>query len=118
MQAVAAYCRKLLHVVLCILAGLLALTAMKDRVLADDQTHTFIIPADDGYGVKDCLGKDQGCAEVVASAWCEAHGLSGPVAFGRAEDITTGAIPAANTNTAMPQPAKLDPDAFVVTCKD
>ncbi len=117
MPAIARNCRKLIHVVLSILAGLLAVTAMKDRVLAD-QTHTFVIPADDGYGVKDCLGKDQGCAEAVASAWCEAHGLSGPLAYGRAEDIATSAIPVTNATGAMPQPAKLDPDAFVVTCKD
>jgi hypothetical protein len=117
MQAVAGNCRNLIHVVLSILAGLLAVTAMKDRVLAD-QIHTFVIPADDGYGVKDCLGKDQGCAEVVASAWCEAHGLPGPLAYGRAEDIATSAIPAGNANGAMPQPTKLDPDAFIVTCKD
>jgi hypothetical protein len=116
MQAVARNSRKLIHVILSILAGLLALTAMKDRVLAD-QIHTFVIPADDGYGVKDCIAKDQGCAEVVASAWCKAHGLSGPLAYGRAEDLATGSIAAANANAA-PQPAKLDPDAFVITCKD
>jgi hypothetical protein len=109
MPAIARHYRRLIPVVLSILAGLLALTALKDRVMAG-QARTFIIPADDGYGVKDCLGKDQACAEVVASAWCEAHGLSGPLAYGRAEDMT-GAI-------AAQQPAKLDPDAFIVTCRD
>jgi len=112
MPAIARHYRRLFPVILSILAGLLALlalTAFKDRVMAD-QTRTFVIPADDGYGVKDCLGKHQACAKVVASAWCEAHGLSGPLAYGRAEDMT-GAI-------AAQQPAKLDPDAFIVTCRD
>ncbi|HLH10799.1 MAG TPA: hypothetical protein VKV77_02845 [Methylovirgula sp.] len=102
------YCR-FLPVLLSILAGLLVLAAFEGRVMADE-TRTFVIPADDGYGVQDCLGKDQACAQVVASAWCEAHGLSAPLAYGRAEDMA-GAI-------AGVQPAKLDPDAFVVTCKD
>jgi hypothetical protein len=107
--------RKFFHVVLSILAGLLALTALKQRVLAD---QTFVIPADDGYGLDDCLGKDRSCAEVVAAAWCEAHGLSGPLAYGRAEDIATGSIAGANAKGDTQHAAKLDPDAFVVTCKD
>lgn len=117
MQAIAGNCRKLIHLVLCILAGLLAMTAMKGSVLAE-QIHTFVIPTDDGYGVGDCLGRDQSCAQVIAAAWCEAHGLSGPLAYGRAEDMATGAIRTANAKGSMPQPAKLDPNAFVVTCKD
>ncbi len=95
--------------ILSILAGLLALTALKDRVLAD-QTHTFVIPADEGYGAGDCLGKDQTCAQVVAAAWCESHGLAGPLSYGRAEDMT-------GTVGTSPQP-KIDPHAFIVTCKD
>jgi hypothetical protein len=110
------HCR-LFHVILAILAGIFALTALKGTVLAD-QTRTFVIPADEGYGVKDCLGKDQACAEVLASAWCEAHGFSGPLAYGRADDVATSATSATGAANAAPQPAKLDPDAFVVTCKD
>jgi hypothetical protein len=113
MQGIAG--RKFFHVVLSILAGLLALTALKERVLAD---QTFVIPADDGYGLDDCLGKDRGSAEVVAAAWCEAHGLSGPLAYGRAEDVATGSIAGANAKGDTQQAAKRDPDAFVVTCKD
>jgi hypothetical protein len=90
MSAIAHDFRKILYVILSILAGLLALAALENKTLAD-QTHTFVIPADDGYGVQDCLGKNQGCAEVVAAAWCEAHGLSGPLSYGRAGDMT-GAI--------------------------
>jgi hypothetical protein len=55
---------------------------------------------------------------VIAAAWCEAHGLSGPLAYGRVEDMATGAIRTTGTKDSMPQPAKLDPNAFVVTCKD
>lgn len=109
MPAIALSYRRFLHVILSILAGLLALTALKERVLAD-QTHTFVIPADEGYGVGDCLGKDQTCAQVVAAAWCESHGLAGPLSYGRAEDMT-------GTVANSPEP-KIDPHAFIVTCKD
>jgi len=109
MSAIARDYRKILCAVLSILAGLLALAALRDNVKAD-QSHTFVIPAQDGYGIEDCIGKDRACAEVVASAWCEAHGLAAPIAYGRAEDMT-GTVAGA-------QPAKFDPGSFVVTCKD
>jgi hypothetical protein len=99
--------RKLLHVVLAIVAGLIALTALKGQVLAGE-THTFVVPIDDGYGLNDCIGKNQACAEVVASTWCEAQGLAAPLVYGRAEDIAA---------SATLQPAHFDPDSFVVTCK-
>lgn len=102
--------RRFFPLLLSILAALFALTALKDRVMAD-QTHTFIIPADDGYGTQDCLGKDQACTEIIASAWCEAHGFSGPLAYGRSDDMTASI-------KGTPSPAKLDPNAFVVTCRD
>ncbi len=110
MAAIARNYRKFLHFILAILAGLLALTAFKDQVSAQT-THTFIIPVDDGYGLNDCIGKDRSCAEVVAAAWCEAHGYSEPSVFGRAADIVTGAV------STTPQ-VHIDPDSFIVTCKE
>ena len=97
--------RKLLHVVLAIAAGLIVLTALKGQALADE-THTFVIPIDEGYGLTDCIGKNQACAEVVASTWCEAQGFAAPLVYGRAEDMS-----------ATPQLAHFDADSFVVTCK-
>ncbi len=113
MAAIARNYRKFLQVALAILAGFLALTALRDKVSAET-THTFIIPVDDGYGLNDCIGKDRSCAEVVAAAWCEAHGYAAPIVFGSAQDIVTGAIV---TGTA-PRPAHIDPDSFIVTCKE
>jgi hypothetical protein len=109
MSAIVSDYRRILYAVLSILAGLLALAALRDDVMAD-QSRTFVIPPQDGYGTEDCMGKDRACAEVVASAWCEAHGLAAPVAYGLAEDMTA--------TIAGARPAKLDPNAFVVTCKE
>jgi hypothetical protein len=112
--------RRLLPLGLSILAGLLALAAMKTEARAQDNqpaagkqafaSQTFVIPADDGYGTQDCLGRDKACGEVVASAWCESHGLASPIAFGPASDVT-GATPGA-------KPLKLDPNSFIITCRD
>jgi hypothetical protein len=107
--------RRLLALALSILAGLLTLAAMQTKARAQDSkqafaSETFVIPADDGYGTQDCLGKDRACGEVVASAWCEAHGLAAPIAFGPASDVT-GA-------TSGVKPVKLDPNSFIVTCRE
>ncbi|MGP0060300.1 MAG: hypothetical protein ACLPID_13535 [Beijerinckiaceae bacterium] len=99
--------RKFLGVVLSILAGLLVIAAVQRAAQAAD-THMIIVPANDGYGMQECILRTKGCGEVVAAAWCEAMGFASPVAFGRAEDFT-GTI-------AGVQEAKLDPDAFVVKC--
>jgi hypothetical protein len=72
--------------------------------------HNFIIAASEGYGVQDCLGGEGDCGQVVADAWCEAHGHGPALAFGRTEDVT-GAIAA---STAQKMPA----GAYFVTCGD
>ncbi len=112
--------RRLLRLLLSILAALLVLAATHRALWAAG--HTFILPAASGYGVSDCLDKEQGCGEVVASAWCEAHGYSAPLAYGKADDIT-GAIPkaipkAVQGAVASAEPAKIDSNAYIVTCGD
>jgi len=48
-----------------------------------DETSTYVIAAASGYGVEDCLGEGGECGQVVADAWCEAHGRGAAVKFGR-----------------------------------
>jgi hypothetical protein len=62
--------------------------------------HSFIIAANDGYGVQDCLGEGGECGRVVADAWCEAHGHGAALAFGHASDVAANA------------------ESYVVTCGD
>lgn len=52
--------------------------------------ETFVIPANDGYGVADCLANGSECGRVVANAWCEAQGYGLASSFGlvAAEDVT------------------------------
>ncbi|MBS7739218.1 MAG: hypothetical protein KF735_16980 [Chelatococcus sp.] len=62
---------------------------------------TFIIPANDGYGVADCLATGGDCATGVANAWCVAQGYRTASAFGPASDITSSTGTSRSTAAAM-----------------
>ena len=55
--------------------------AMSASALAANST--YVIAADEGYGVEDCLLGAGECGQVVADAWCEAHGAGNAIQFGR-----------------------------------
>ena len=42
----------------------------------------FVLAANDGYGVEDCLVGARECGQTVADAWCEAHGQGNAIQFG------------------------------------
>jgi hypothetical protein len=46
---------------------------------------TFTVPANDGYGVGDCLLSGGACGQVVANQWCEAQGFNRATSFAAAE---------------------------------
>ena len=52
------------------------------------ETHALVIAANDGYGVEDCLAEVGDCGQVVADAWCEAHGHGAAVSYGPASRFT------------------------------
>jgi len=101
--------RRILHLLLSLAAGILFLAACHVSARAAGG-HTLIIPAEDGYGFNDCLEAHKTCGRIVADAWCEAHGLSSSLAFGRAEDVT-GSI-------ADDKAPSVEPGSFVVTCAE
>jgi hypothetical protein len=92
------------------LAAFCALAAGLSRVpVRAETTSTFVIPANDGYGLGECITAGKPCGRIVADAWCEAHGQGPARAFGRAEDITA-AIASVSTKE---QPA---PGSIIVAC--
>ena len=103
------------RILLPLLAGMLALTWTRSQTQAAEpgraqSAHSYIMPADDGYGITECIAMGGACARVVADAWCEAHGHAQAIAFGRAEDATASIIvPTADANS--PQPG-----SYIVTC--
>jgi hypothetical protein len=68
-----------------------------------DDAHSFVVAANDGYGVQDCLGEGGECGRVVADAWCEANGHGVALSFGRADAVAKSLDGA---------------DSYVVTCRN
>ncbi|HEY1944140.1 MAG TPA: hypothetical protein VGH40_18660 [Roseiarcus sp.] len=91
-----------------ILVGLALWANGNDAALAAEG-HSFIVAGNDGYGIEDCLAEGSECGQVVADAWCEAHGHGAAISFGRAADVT-GSI-------RLVGPAPTDSPYFV-TCGD
>lgn len=58
---------------------------------AASSNSTFVIPADDSYGVAECATAD--CGKVIADQWCTAQGYHRSVAFGVADPAeVTGSL--------------------------
>ncbi|WP_114946982.1 hypothetical protein [Microvirga calopogonii] len=70
-----------------------SLTLLPNGTKASSTQATFMVPAADGYGVAECLISNQACGQVVATAWCEAHGYTKAVSYRQiAPDEVTGTI--------------------------
>ncbi len=111
MSAFVADYRKLLQIAFTIGAALLVLAATRFPAQAEaGNRHVIVIPSSDGYGFDDCLGAGKTCGKVIADAWCEAHGMSAAISFGRSDDITGSVL-----DTKSP---KIAPGSFVVNCAD
>ena len=76
---------------------------------------SFLIPANDGYGVADCLAHGRGLRRIVANAWCEAHGLGKAAQFGPVDpaDVTASVQTTSQTRPRRPSrsPAASEPSA-------
>ena len=103
--------RKLIQIAVPFAAALLAVSASHASSQAQaEASHMLVIPASDGYGFDDCLSANKACGHVIADAWCEAHGMAAAVSFGRAEDVTAS-VPGGTPT------AKIEPGAYIVSCK-
>ncbi|HZY13089.1 MAG TPA: hypothetical protein VFE89_10100 [Beijerinckiaceae bacterium] len=92
------------------LAPFCALAAGLSRVpVKAEPPATFVIPANDGYGLGECLTGGKPCGRIVADAWCEAHGRGPARAFGRAEDIIASIASISAKEQATP-------GSFIVSC--
>ncbi len=91
-----------------ILVGLALWAGGNDAALAAEG-HSFIVAANDGYGIEDCLAEGGECGRLVADAWCQAHGHAAALSFGRADDVTGSISPVGPARTDSP---------YFVTCGD
>lgn len=67
--------------------------------------HEYEIAANDGYGLEDCLAASRECGQVVADAWCEAHGHVRALAFGLRSAVED-----------RPTPVSAADETYVVKC--
>ncbi len=74
---------------------------------ADAASHDFVIAANDGYGVQECLAQAGPCGQVVADAWCEAHGEGRALRYGPQSAIAGRATNIASTD-----------EPYVISCGD
>ena len=72
------------------------------------ETHALVIAANDGYGVQDCLAEAGECGQIVADAWCEAHGHGVAVSFG----------PASRFASVVATKIVVTEENYVVNCAD
>ena len=112
MPAIVKDYRKIIQIALPVLGALVTLSVSKGPSQAATN-HMLVIPASDGYGFDDCLSGGKACGQVIADAWCEAHGMAASVSFGRAEDVT-----ASLKGAPAGKEAPLAQDAFIVNCRD
>ena len=84
---------------------LAALFAWACAPAAQSQPIKFVLPANDSYGVEDCLISRHECGQTVADAWCEAHGQGNAIAFGVQE-----------VSVAETDPLNAASDGVQITC--
>ncbi len=65
------------------------------------ESRTFVIPAETGYGVEECLDAGGDCGPTVANALCNAYGQGVALEFGRYGVDKSGA-----SNASWPAPKR------------
>lgn len=70
----------------CSLPFFVALMVASAGKASAEEKSSYVIAGTSGYGVEDCLGEGGECGQVVADAWCEAHGRGAAVKFGRSDN--------------------------------
>jgi hypothetical protein len=79
-------------------------------VSAADNARRFMVPANDGYGLADCLNEGNACGAVVADALCETRGFKKSASY--------GAVDPADITASIEKPAPAGQRTFVITCAD
>ena len=109
MPFVAADLRALLQIAATILAALLVLATLQVAPSRAQTGHMLVIPASDGYGFDDCLAGNKPCGHTIADAWCDAHGMSAALSFGRSDDVTA--------SIGGHRGQKVEAGSYIVNCK-
>jgi hypothetical protein len=109
------------RVLLPLLGGLFVICALQTAARAETGvlalgTDSYVVKADEGYGVNDCIRGGDDCAKVVADAWCEAHGHGDAKAFGLARENITASI--AKSSAKSGDQPHISADDVFITCSE
>ena len=79
---------------------------------ANSSQRDFVVPADDGYGMDDCLAEGGPCAKLIADSWCQVNGMKASVSYSAADmtDITATLSKKVSAKQAVP--------SYIVTCAE
>jgi hypothetical protein len=69
----------------------------------------FVIAASEGYGIGDCLANGGSCGQIIADAWCVAHGTTRAVSYGPATDFA---------EAAEQQGVPTSPGSLIISCTE
>jgi hypothetical protein len=93
-------------VVLILFASAPAIATAPSSARADG-SREYEVAANDGYGIEDCLSAGSQCGQVVADAWCEAHGHGHALAYGLRSAVD-----------GRPTPVSATDEPYVIKCGD
>ena len=90
-----------------LLAGAFGAAVVPTRASkAASSSGTFIVPADDSYGVAECVTSS--CGKVVADQWCTAQGYARATSFGFADPAeVTGSVETRRSNSSDNRPISI-----------
>ena len=77
-----------------LVSGAAFLTLVPEGTRAAAGQAVFQVPANDGYGVGDCLVTGEACGQIVADSWCQTQGYARATSYttGRPDDATGSVV--------------------------
>ena len=79
---------------------------------ANPAVRDFIVPADDGYGMDECMAEGGPCAKLIADSWCQVNGMKTSLHYVAAEASDVTASLSKKITDRLPTPS------YIVTCSD
>ena len=77
--------------------GAVSLAVLPEDIHAEASEGVFLVPANSGYGIGECLAAGSTCGQLVADAWCESQGFSRAVSYSVSPaEESTGSFPIAS----------------------
>jgi hypothetical protein len=79
---------------------------------ANPSVRDFIVPADDGYGMDECMAEGGPCAKLIADSWCQVNGMKTSLHYNMTQASDVTASLSNKITDRLPSPS------YIVTCSD